>query len=514
MRQILLVQVFFLLLFLVFFLGGPSLLSAQESTPVPSLTPSTKISDIASPSPNSIPMEEVVVTTNRLDTPVSQVTDSLTVITAKDIEQKQAGTVAESLQGVPGLEMVRSGPTGQNTSVYIRGTNPQDTLVLMDGIPLNDPIGVPFSYDFMDGLSLEDVQQVEVVRGPQSTLWGSSAIGGVINIIPRSGPGPLGGSALVEGGSYGTSREVLSAQGGDKSGYFNFDASHFNTAGFPALDLRGLDANDLSLEPANSGWLKNGDDNNTVSLRLGSNLGPNLEEKVFVRYSQSNTAVDAYNSSYVLDDDPNYFVLQRQFMVNSHTDLKLLDGNWDQLLTVSFSDDNRVYNATANPYNTYYENGNFDGQTAQVIWQNNIHLAKEETLVVGLQGQQQWAVSNDNAGYTDLGPFPSDSVPVTSVQTGSGFAESQTSIDDRLFFKLGGRWEDHSQYGVHTTYQAGLAYLIPGLETKLKANYGTGFVAPSLYQLYDPNYGNPQLLPETSLGYDLGFEQAIGGKTG
>ncbi len=101
---------------------------------------------------------------------------------------------------------------------------------------------------------------------------------------------------------------------------------------------------------------------------------------------------------------------------------------------------------------------------------------------------------------------------MTNVQTGSGFAESQTSIDDRLFFNLGGRWEDSGQFGVHTTYQAGLAYFIPGLETKLKANYGTGFLAPSLYQLYDPTYGNPNLQPETSLGYDFGFEQPIGGK--
>jgi vitamin B12 transporter len=466
------------------------------------------------PAQSFLALPEVVITANRLDTPVSQVTDSMTVITAKDIEQKQESTVMDTLQGVPGLDVVQSGQPGQTSSVYIRGTDSENTLVLMDGIPLNDPIGTPSSYDYLDGLSLDDVKQVEVVRGPQSTLWGSNAAGGVINIVPQEGPSPLGGSVLVEGGSYRTLREVVGAQGGDNGGYFSFNASHFNTAGFPILNVKGLDSTDSNSYSnlSSEGSLDNGDDNNTGSLRLGSNLTSNLQENVFIRYSQSNTSLDAYNSSFVLADDPDYFALQKQFMADSHTNWKLLDGSWEQLMNISFADDNRIYTGVANPYNTYYENGNYDGQTAQINWQNNIHLTKEEKLVLGIQGQEQWVIEADASGYTDLGPNPPDSVPVTSVRTGSGFAESQTSIEDRFFFNLGGRWEDHSQYGVHTTYQAGLAYFVPVLDTKIKANYGTGFVAPSLYQLYDPNYGNPQLSPETSLGYDFGFEQPIGGK--
>ncbi len=491
----------------------PSFLWADPSVVEPAgNTPTVEASTNTPPAQSSLALPEVVITANRLDTPVSQVTDSTTVITAKDIEQKQAGTVMETLQGVPGLGVVQSGQPGQISAVYIRGNNSENTLVLLDGIPLNDPVGTPFDYEYLDGLSLDGVKQIEVVRGPQSTLWGSNAIGGVINIIPQGGPVPLGGSVLVEGGSYGTSHEAVAAQGGDKGGYFNFDASHFNTAGFPVLNVRGLDASDAALESANAGSVNNGDDNNTASLRLGSNLSSNLEEKVFIHYSQSNTSVDAYNSSYVLGDDPDDFALQKQFLVDSHADWKLLDGTWNQQLNVSFSDDNRIYTATANSYNTYYANGNYDGQTAQVNWQNTLRVAKEETLILGIQGQEQWAYENYTSGYSDLGPYPPDAIPVTNVQTGSGFVESQTSINDQLFFNLGGRWEKSSQFGVHTTYQAGLAYFVPGLETKLKANYGTGFLAPSLYQLYDPSYGNPNLQPETSLGYDFGLEQPIGGK--
>ena len=476
--------------------------NSSAVTPQPSVTTpvvSSVVTPVDTTANETSTLKEVVVTANRVDVPLQDVTSSSTVITLTELEQKQAGTVLDAIQSVPGVDIAQTGQPGETASVYIRGTNPEHTLVLFDGIPLNDPIGAPGSYDYLDGLSLDDVKQIEVIRGPQSTLWGSNAIGGVINIIPQSGPSPLGGSVLVEGGSYGTSHEAASAHGGDNGGYFNVDVSHFNTSGFPALEAQY------------GGTVNNGDDNNTASLGVGSNLTSNLQENILVRYSQSNTSIDADNENFVLGDDPDYFALQKQFMAASHTDWKLLDGSWEQILTASFADDNRLFNGVSNPYNTYFEQGNFDGQTAQINWQNNIRLAKEETVVVGIQGQQQWAISNDTNGYSDVtGSAFTSVVPGTTVQIASAFIESQTSIEDNFFFNLGGRWDDHSQYGVHTTYQAGLAYVVPDLNTKLKANYGTGFLAPSLYQLYAPTYGNASLLPETSVGYDIGFEQPIG----
>jgi vitamin B12 transporter len=495
-------------------IASSSASSSSAVTPQPSVTTpvvSSVVTPVATTANESPTLSEVVVTANRVGVPLQNVTSSSTVITSQDMQQKQEGTALDAIEGVPGVDVAQTGQPGETSYVYIRGNGSENTLVLYDGMPLNDPIGAPFDYEYLDGLTLDGVKQIEVLRGPQSTLWGSNAIGGVINIIPQSGPAPLGGSVLMEGGSYGTSREAVSAQGGDNGGYFSFDASHFNTSGFPALDVKGLDATDAAGESATAGTVNNGDDNNTASLRVGSNLASNLEEKVLVRYGQSNTSVDAYDSNFVLADDPSDFALQKQLMVDSHTDWKLLDGSWEQQLNISFSDDNRIYTATANPYNTYYANGAFDGQTAQAVWQNTIHLAKEETVVLGIQGQEEWASEASTSGDVTNGPNNPDAIPVTSIQTGSGFIESQTSIDDRLFFNLGGRWEANSQFGTYTTYQAGLAYLIPGLETKLKANYGTGFLVPSLYQLYDPTYGNPSLQPETSLGYDIGFEQPIGG---
>src|SRR6185503_17878632 len=152
---------------------------------------------------------------NRLESPLDQVPNSITVITAKDFEQKQATTVQEALAGVPGLAIVQTGPSGQISSIFLRGANPQHTLVLMDGVPLNDPVSSYNEYSFLDQISLDDVKRIEVVRGPGSTLFGSNAMGGIINIITRKGGGKLSGSLLSEAGARLTFREAIAVQGGE-----------------------------------------------------------------------------------------------------------------------------------------------------------------------------------------------------------------------------------------------------------------------------------------------------------
>jgi vitamin B12 transporter len=394
---------------------------------------------------------------------------------------------------VPGLNVVETGAPGETSSTYIRGGNDEHTLVMMDGIPLNDPISTSRSYDYLDQLPLNNVQQIEVVRGPQSTLYGSNAMAGVVNIITKNGEGPLGGSASFEGGSYGTFHETASLNGGDSGGNFSLTGSRFDTAGFPSADQSfGNVVNNL-------------DQNTNGSLKLGSNLTSNLSENVLVNYVQSHTNID--DGAGAGQDDPNNFADQKQLIVGSQTKWKLLNGDWEQVLNISFVDDNRNYTDTLN---SFYPNSSntisgYDGQSAQITWQNNLHLAPGETFVVGFQGSEEWAYENYNSGdgaYTD-------SVNALA-QTGSIFVESQTQLSDRLYETLGGRFDSQTQYGNHGTYQAGLAYLIPETDTKLKATYGTGFLAPTLYQLYDPTYGNTALTPETSTGFDAGFEQAFG----
>src|ERR1041384_1187797 len=188
----------------------------------------------SSAQPLSLP--EVVVTANRLDVPVSEVAASMSVLTAKQLEQKQAGTVLEALQGLPGLDIVRAGGAGEVCSIYTRGSRTADTLVMMDGIPLNDPVSPARSYDYLDQLSVDGVGQIEVLRGPQSTLYGSNAMGGVVNLLTREGEGPLGASLLFEGGAYHTFRETASLGVGSEKGNLSLSLTHFDTAGYSTAD--------------------------------------------------------------------------------------------------------------------------------------------------------------------------------------------------------------------------------------------------------------------------------------
>jgi vitamin B12 transporter len=431
-------------------------------------------------------LPEVVITANRVDMPVSQVTSSLTVLTAKDLEQKQDSTAFDALQEVPGLHVVQTGAPGETSSLYTRGGNDDSTLVMMDGIPLNNPIDPSRSYDYLDQFSLDGVQQIEIVRGPQSSLYGSAAMAGVVNIITQNGNGPLGGSLSFEGGSYNTFQEQASAQGGDAGANFSLTASRFDTAGFPSGDASTGDT------------LNNPDDDTSGLLKVGASPVSNLTTNLVARYSQSHTNILQYAG--VGGEDPNYFSDQKQLTLGSQTKLDL--GDWEQVLGISFVDDNVVY---TDQYDAAYpassdSTSNYDGQMAKLTWQNNLKLAPEETLVLGGEGYKEWGYVND-AAYADYVSH--------NAEMGSAFLQSQTHVEDRFFLNLGGRFDAHNQFGTHTTFQGGAAYFVPGMETKLSANVGTGFEAPDLYQLYDPSYGNPALQPETNTGFDFGMEQPL-----
>ena len=161
---------------------------------------------------------EVVVTASRIEEPAEAAASSITVITRKEIEQKQYRTVFDALRDVAGLDAVRSGGPGSLSSVFLRGTKSEHTLVLIDGVEVNDPVSAGRSFNFAN-LSLANVERIEVLRGPQSTLYGSDSMGGVINVITRKGKGPLSGDVSVEAGSFNTFRERLGLSGGAGKGH-------------------------------------------------------------------------------------------------------------------------------------------------------------------------------------------------------------------------------------------------------------------------------------------------------
>ena len=446
-------------------------------------------SPAVSPSP-SLALPEVVITANRLQTPVSQVANSMTVLTAQDIEQRQARTALDALQGVPGLTLSQNGAPGENSGIFIRGADAGHTLVLMDGVPLNNPISTDRGFSNWDQFFTDDISQIEVIRGPMSTLYGTNATAGVVNILTQKGKGGPKGSFLFEGGAFSSFREAATASAGNDFGNIALSLSRFDTQGFPSADK------------SFGNTVNNRDGNSTASLQAGISAVPNLDSHLIARFSSSRTNVDAAGG--VFGDDPNYFLDEQQWMAGSQSKLSLLNGDWEQTLGFSITDDLQKFTDDFSSYpNSHYERGVFEGQGAQINWQNNIHAVQGETLVVGLQGQQEWGKMDDT---TDYGYGPSETLIDKTMTTGSLFLESQTSILDRVFATIGVRLDGYSSFGDQFTYRGALAYFIPVLETKLKATYGTGFKVPSLYQLYSP-YGDANLSAESSLGWDAGFEQ-------
>jgi vitamin B12 transporter len=229
---------------------------------------------------------EVVVTANRLDTPVSQIANSMTVITAKDIEQKQADTALKALDGVPGLTLLQNGAPGENVGLFTRGSDAGHTLVLLDGVPLNNPMSTSRQFDALDQFFSDDIQQIEVVRGPLSTVYGSNATAGVVNIISQKGDGTPKGSFLFEGGAYQSFRETANASAGNEFGNAALSVSRFDTEGFPSADkTKGNSVNSL-------------DGNTTGSLRLGLTAVKDFDNGLVARYNQSRTNVAATGGSW------------------------------------------------------------------------------------------------------------------------------------------------------------------------------------------------------------------------
>src|ERR1700680_646674 len=184
-------------------------------------------------------LQAIVVTATRIPTPQLEVASSITVVTADDIAARQQRTFAEVLKDIPGLNVVQTGGPGGATSVFMRGTNSNHTKVLVDGIDVSDPSNANAAFDFGQLLT-QDIERVEVLRGPQSGLYGSYAIGGVISVITRAGSGPMKLSASVEGGTFDSFNQTAGVSGSQGAFHYSANGAHLHAGVTPVTPLYGL----------------------------------------------------------------------------------------------------------------------------------------------------------------------------------------------------------------------------------------------------------------------------------
>lgn len=449
----------------------------------------------------------IVVTANRLATDEKQVASSVTVIDAAEIERKQARTVAEALRDVPGFQVSNMGGPGTATNFYLRGGNTGSTVVLVDGMPLNNPGELSRSFD-INTLTLDNVDRIEVVRGPQSMLYGADAMAGVIQIFTKKGGGPPSGTAFVEAGSRGTVITRAETRAGNDKIDFSFGAGLHRADGF-------------NIAPA--GNERDHYDNSSFSFNIGGKPTEALRFDLFTRYQKAHIDADRYDGLNVVDYDGAKTVMET-FSIRPQAKLSLLDDRWVQTLGFSYSHYDNDFNDKLRDAFDYESGGEFryKAYSARFDYQSDFRLHETNTLTVGFDHTREWFDGESVMADFDWWSFPPLPLGTKTVTPLRGeatrltgfYLQDNLQFADRLFITLGVRNDHHSEFGDRTTYRGTIAYLLP-TNTKLKATYGTGFKAPTLSQLHYPPGpypgwgGNPNLRPETSKGWDVGAEQSL-----
>lgn len=438
-------------------------------------------------------LEEVVVTANRLETATREVGSSITVITAQQIEQRQQTLLLDVLRSVPSIDVVRSGGPGSATSVFMRGANSEHTLVLLDGIELNDPSAAGGGYDFAN-LPTDNIERIEILRGPQSTLYGSRAMAGVINIITKRGQGKPTGFLSAQGGSFNTTAEKAGISGGTGLYNYSLGLSRFDTGGFSAASRKQGNTE------------KDGYQNTSLNTKLGITPASNFSVDFVANYLKNRADLD-YDGG-IGGDDPNYIQKTEQVSLRSQADLALFDNLWEQRLGVSFNDLNSDFNNGTDPARpSDLSRGSYHGQSVMLDWQHTLHLHETNSLTLGIERKEENAKS-DYYSESIWGPYSSPWDEHSAHTTGY-YLQDQVRLWDAWFTTLGVRLDDHSRFGTKATYRFTSAYVVKQTDTTFKGSYGTAFKAPSLYQLYAPTYGYENLNPEKSTGWDLGIEQSL-----
>lgn len=425
-----------------------------------------------------IPLPEIVVTATRLEQPLEQTSSSVTVITREEIERQKAETVLEVLRNVPGVEIIRSGGFGKTTSVFTRGSDSNHTLVLIDGFRVNSP--TTGAFDFAD-LATDNVERIEIVRGSQSTVYGSDAIGGVINIITRKGEGRPRVTVSAGGGNHESFRETIDIAGALKPFNFSLTASRWDTDGF---------------------FVHDDYQNTTVSWRGDVALLPTASFQFTGRFTDAGTNLPPVAGRFF---DPN----QSQETTSRFFSTRLVHRPfpfWESRVGFSFVNEDLLFKDPADPDLPFDSDftSRIDTSIMAVDLQQNLFLGQFDTITVGFEWRQERGES------AATGPFAGP--PFTKTITNPAvYLQNQLALFDRLFVVVGGRLDDHSQAGTELTGRASLAYLLKETGTKFKGTIATGFKAPSLNDLFFPGFGVPTLKPEESTSYEGGIEQQLFG---
>jgi len=440
-------------------------------------------------------LNEVLVSATKTATPYYAIGSSVSVVTSEVIQQKQLKTVVDILRDVPGISVAQQGGPGKLTYVTMRGANSNHTLVVLDGVEMNDPSSPNNAFDF-SSLNTKEIDRIEVVRGPQSTLYGSDAVAGVINIITKRGTGKPQFGFEGEGGANNYYRSNLSALGSYGKLSYAVVASQTGSDGVSA-------ANSIYGNKEKDGF-----SNSAFSSRLDVEINSNWKLGFIYKFLKANVDLDQNEK---LGDDPNNTYKQEEHIWKANISALSFNGIWRQSLSATYI--RRFTNSLdlVDPAHPSTSSDAFNNASRfKVDWQNNISAIPNNLITFGIETETESATTSyySNSAW---GPFESV-FPCESMRSTGFYLQDQMNIENSLFATFGFRYDENQKFGSITTFRIAPAYYIESTNTKIKATYGNGFKAPSLFYLFDPAFGNPDLKPEKSKGWDLGIEQSFGGQ--
>ncbi len=422
-------------------------------------------------------VDPVVVTATTVETLAEQLGVALSVIPGEDFKTYQYSTIDDAFRNIPGVTVTQQGSYGKLSTLSIRGANANQVLILVDGVRVSSPT---LGQTDLSDISPDLIERIEVIRGGQSTLYGADAIGGVVNIITKKGTGPFAATLENMGGNYDTLRNRLSIGGTYKIFNYSLSGSHLESNGQFQNDNANI---------------------NAVSGRIGVSLPFDSSLSFVYRYNKTDTGVPV--KSVFPPPQPIVPIINPNAKQQTETTVMSLEGKtrpvewWESRARISRYTNNQGFQDPVDPgfdFDVPFRS-QVDVVRREAEWLNSFFIGKWSTTTLGFGYRHE---EGDNKG-----------VFRTARSVPSVMFEQQLRFLDRLFITGGFRIEDDSVFGQATTGQGSVAFVIKETGTRLRGSAGTGFRAPTFNDLFFPDFGNPNLLPERSQTWDAGFDQSL-----
>ena len=417
--------------------------------------------------------DEIVVTASGFEQPRSETGQAISIIDTERLDELQSLSVSDALKTIPGVTVAARGSTGSQSSVFLRGGNSSQTLVLVDGVRINDPSSPNAAFDF-GALMTGNIGRIEVLRGPNSVIWGSQAIGGVINVQSIA---PSIGMQIRTSAEYGHADSIrASANVSGTTGMFegSVGGAYYKTDGISALS---------------SGTEKDGFQNLSANAKLKVNLSRNLALDFRGYYNDGKIE---YDSPFGAGANGLPVSRNRQFVGYIGANFVLAGGRFRNRLSYARTDITRL---GTDPIAFSFNNFDVKGNINRFEYHGAFDVLDSATVVFGVEHERTFASTSFEGAAADR----------ASNQVSSGFGQLKLQPINGLTLTGGLRHDEYDDYGGQTTLGGNIAYTPDGGGTVIRATYGEGFRAPTLSE-GQPPFGNPALKPETARNFDVGVE--------